>query len=88
MLSEWLLRAGFSASARRWFCGADGTVVVEQDAAWDDVATGAAQDRKRIASRFGVADGVVTSYRRHDAGLQEALDAGDLTVADEVTRSA
>lgn len=29
VLSAWLTRSGFSAATRRWFCGADGSVVVE-----------------------------------------------------------
>jgi hypothetical protein len=29
VLAEWLARAGFSAEVLRWFCGADGSVVVE-----------------------------------------------------------
>ena len=33
VLSEWLVRAGFSATPMRWFCGHDGRVVVEHDGA-------------------------------------------------------
>src|SRR5688572_9619328 len=39
VLVEWLARAGFTAKQLRWFCGADGTVVVEQDARWLDPAS-------------------------------------------------
>ena len=84
VLSEWLRRAGFSAQAVRWFCGGDGTVVVEQDAAWDDPVTAAAQSRSRVASRFLVRDGLVARYVRHDAGVDDALRAAGLTVEDEV----
>jgi hypothetical protein len=84
VLSAWLRRAGFSAQVVRWFCGGDGTVVVEQDAAWDDPSTGAAQARSRIASRFLVRDGLVARYVRHDAGVGEALRAAGLGVGDEV----
>ncbi|MPZ64714.1 MAG: hypothetical protein GEU83_04085 [Pseudonocardiaceae bacterium] len=46
VLSEWLIRAGFSAEPLRWFCGADGSVVVEQDARWVDVTTGGSGRRR------------------------------------------
>jgi hypothetical protein len=85
VLSEWLLRAGFSADARRWFCGADGRVVVEQDARWVDTANGLELGRARVTSRFLVADNRVASYARHDDGLAPALAAAKLTDADEVT---
>jgi hypothetical protein len=87
VLSEWLGRAGFSAEARRWFCGGDGRVVVEQDARWVDVTTGAEQDRARIASEFLVDPGrhLVTRYVRHDAGTAAALAAAGLSEDDEVT---
>jgi hypothetical protein len=54
MLAGWLARAGFAASTLRWFCGADGNVVVEQDARSSDPATKAEQGRARVASRFVV----------------------------------
>jgi hypothetical protein len=88
VLSEWLTRAGFSADARRWFCGADGSVVVEQDARWRNTATGAEQGRGRVASQFVVAEGRVATYVRHDAGLSSALRAAHLSDADEVTARA
>jgi len=49
VLSQWLTRAGFSAESLRWFCGADGSVVVEQDARWVDATTGAERGRARVA---------------------------------------
>lgn len=78
VLSAWLGRAGFHAAARRWFCGADGRVVVEQDARWDG------GDARRLASEFLVVDGRVDRYVRHDGGLADALAASGLTGADEV----
>lgn len=83
VLSEWVARAGFSAEPLRWFCGGDGTVVVEQDARWVDVATGAAQGRAVVASQFAVHGARVARYARHDA-LEPALAAAGLTAADEV----
>jgi len=47
-----MIRAGFSAKALRWFCGADGRVVVEQDASWVDQVMCAEQGRAVVASQF------------------------------------
>ncbi len=85
VLAPWMARAGFSARPLRWFCGAGGAVVVEQDATWSDPATGDVRGRAVVASRFSVADGVVTGYQRHDDGLPAALAAAGLGSADEVT---
>ena len=84
VLGPWMARAGFSARPLRWFCGADG-VVVEQDAAWADPATGAERGRAVVAARFLVADGVITRFQRHDDGLPAALAAAGLQESDEVT---
>jgi len=78
VLSEWLLRAGFSAEARRWFCGGDGVVVVEQAAVWHDPVSGAEQERRLVGSRFQVRDGLVASYTRYDSGVSEAVSAAGL----------
>lgn len=85
VLSRWLTRAGFSATSMRWFCGGNGSVVVEQDAQWRDVATGTVQVRARVASRFLVTETGVARYVRHDDGLESALAAAGLTHRDEVT---
>jgi len=77
-------RAGFAASTLRWFCGADGNVVVEQDARWSDPATKAEPGRARVASRFVIRGETVAAYQRHDT-LDAALSAAGLTAADEVT---
>jgi hypothetical protein len=78
VLGQWLARAGFTAQALRWFCGADGRVVVEQQAQWRDVVTGEPQDRLVIGSEFVVRDGRVTRYVRHDSGVTAALDTAGL----------
>ena len=87
VLAEWLGRAGFSAASRRWFCGGDGRVVVEQDARWVDVVSGREQGRARIASEFLVdrAQRRVSRYVRHDGGTAAALAAAGLSEDDEVT---
>jgi hypothetical protein len=84
VLVGWLARASFAASTLRWFCGADGRVVVEQDARWIDPATKAGQGRARVASRFVIHGETVAAYQRHDT-LDAALTAAGLTAADEVT---
>ena len=86
VLSQWLLRSGFSATPKRWFCGGDGRVVVEHHARRDDVETGDVQSTADTASQFVVVDGMVDRYVRHDTGLDAALDNAGLTLADEVTQ--
>jgi hypothetical protein len=83
-LTDWLARSGFSATSLRWFCGGDGSVVVEQDARWTDPATATPRGRARVASRFRVDGGSVAAYARHDDGLAPALAAAGLSDADEV----
>ena len=50
MLAAWMGRAGFAAESLRWFCGADGRVVIEQAARWIDRAAEIPCD-VRVASR-------------------------------------
>jgi hypothetical protein len=78
VLGQWLTRAGFESQPLRWFCGADGRVVLEQQAQWHDVATGESQDRLIIGSEFLVRDGRVVRYARHDSGVAAALTAATL----------
>ena len=85
VLGPWMARAGFSARPLRWFCGADGAVVVEQDGTWVDPATSAARGRAVVAARFLVTDGVISRFQRHDDGLPAALAAAGLRESDEVT---
>lgn len=85
VLSEWLVRAGFSAESLRWFCGADGSVVVEQDVRWVDSATRVERGRARVASQFVVDGACIGRYVRHDGGLVSALAAAGLNFDDEVS---
>jgi hypothetical protein len=85
VLAEWMARAGFSAEPLRWFCGADGRVVVEHQARWADPATNAERGRAIVASQFAVRDMTVAYYQRHDT-LNGALAGAGLTVDAEVTR--
>ncbi len=88
VLGPWLTRAGVRATPLRWSCGADGTVVVEQDAVWADPSSGDERGRAVVASRSAVAGGVVSGYQRHDDGLPAALAAAGLRESDEVTARA
>jgi hypothetical protein len=84
VLAPWMARAGFSATPLRWFCGADGQVVVEQDATWIDPATGEERGHAVVASHVTVDGDVVTRYQRHE-GLGPALAAAGMRESDEVT---
>jgi hypothetical protein len=84
VLAGWLARAGFSAEVLRWFCGADGRVVVEQDARWSDRDSGAELGRARVGSQFIVSGGAVAYYQRHES-LDHALTAAGLDATAEVT---
>ena len=85
VLAPWLARAGFTARPLRWFCGAGGSVVVEQDATWIDPATGTERGRAVVAAQFLVTDGRIVRFQRHDDGLPAALAAAGLGESDEVT---
>lgn len=87
VLGQWLARAGFTARTLRWFCGADGRVVVEQQAHWRDVTTGESQGRLLIGSEFFVRDGRVAGYVRHDSGFADALAAAGLDEQRDVVTS-
>src|SRR4051794_9549177 len=67
-LGEWLARSGFRFQPLRWFCGADGRVVVEHAGRWHDVATGNPQGERILGSEFVVRAGQVAKYVRHDSG--------------------
>ena len=83
VLAGWLTRAGFAAQPRRWFCGADGTVVVEQAARWIDPATGTDRGAAVVASEFHVGTSQIQRYARHD-DLGTALANAGLHESDEV----
>jgi hypothetical protein len=79
LLGQWLQRAGLRLVPLRWFCGADGTVVVEQEARWKG------GDPVRLASSFLVTGGLVARFFRYDE-LPSALAAAGLQAGDEVRR--
>ena len=80
--SEWFARAGFSASAKRRFCGGLGNVVVEQRATWKD------RDGEiggTVASAFVVRNGRIVKYERFDE-LAQALTMYGLREIHEIVR--
>ena len=83
VLAAWMDRAGFSAESLRWFCGGDGSVVVEQAARWIDPATGADRGQAQVASCFCVDGGDIIRYARYE-NLELALMAAGLDDGDEV----
>lgn len=87
-LGAWMVRSGFSATPLRWYCGGNGTVVVEQDARWVDAQTGQESGSAVVATHFRVKDGVVSRIARHDEGLEVALESAGLSSGDEVLRRA
>lgn len=84
ILAAWMDRAGFSAESLRWFCGADGSVVVEQAARWIDPATGTDRGQAEVTSSFLVEGGGIARYGRYE-NLELALTAAGLAESDEVT---
>jgi hypothetical protein len=82
LLLQWLARAGFHAEAERWFCGDDGTVVVEQLAHWSG-APGSAPTQRRVSSSFAVRARRVARFQRFDE-LQTALRTSGLREDDQV----
>lgn len=82
VLRQWLSRAGFTAVPLRWFCGADGVVVVEQVGRWFQPQSMGASERI-IASKFVVRAGRVTRFERFD-DLEDALASAALSDDDEI----
>jgi hypothetical protein len=83
-LGDWMIRSGFSATPERWFCGTDGTVVVEQSARWSDRDDAVEAGRSTVATAFQVKRQRVVAVRRH-AELTNALEDAGLSLSDEVT---
>lgn len=85
LLDEWAARARITLEPRRWF-HADGTVVVEQAARWHDPDTGAETSSQRIATAFGIRDGLIASIARY-GDIGEAVTSAGLDETDAVTPS-
>ena len=83
-LVAWLGRTRARLEGRRWFCGGDGTVLVEQKATWHD-DDGRPLGSQTIWSAFDVLDGVVARYARYDA-VETAFRATGIGARDEVVR--
>lgn len=83
VLEQWLARAGFRAEPVRWFCGANGAVVVEQIAHWHAPPVSSPTPPKRVSSSFAVRGERVARFQRFDE-LALALSASGLRLEDEV----
>lgn len=86
VLVEWLGRARATLEDRRWYCGGDGTVLVEHKATWHE-PDGTPLGTQTVWSAFDVRDGVVTRYARYDA-VETAFRATGIGARDEVVRAA
>ena len=76
LLQEWADRANIRLTPLR-VLHRDGTVVVQQEAAWRSAETGLVTGRQTLASVFVVRDGRVASVVRYD-NLTNALQKANL----------
>jgi SnoaL-like domain len=81
LLREWIERAGLTMEPLRVFVRGQ-TVVIEQQATWRALDTGAVMGNRRIASALQVEGGRVRRFARHD-DLAHALRATGLSASDE-----
>ena len=81
LLREWLGRAGLSLTTVRVFAR-DDVVVLAQHGVWRSLETGEIVGERDLASRFRVADRLVSQFARYDS-LDEALAAAGLQPSDE-----
>ncbi len=93
-LRRWFRRGGLTAEPLRYFCGARGTVVVEQRGRWFSPEAVTVEDSGRwfipdttseriVATAFSVLAGRVVRYQRFEK-LHDALAATQLSDDDEV----
>ena len=93
-LRRWFRRGGLAAEPLRYFCGARGTVVVEQRGRWFSPEAVTVEDSGRwfipdttkervVATAFSVLAGRVVRYQRFEQ-LRDALAATQLSDDDEV----
>ena len=81
LLREWLALAGLSLTTVR-VCARDDVVVLAQHGVWRSLETGEIVGERDLASRFRVADRLVSQFARYDS-LDEALAAAGLQPSDE-----
>lgn len=84
LLSEWVAHASITMEPQRWF-HTEGTVVVEQIARWHDPDSGVETSSQRVATAFGIRDGLIASIARYGDIGEAVTSAGmDETHAVEV----
>lgn len=83
LLAEWVGHAGIMMEPQRWF-HRDGVVVVEQVARWHDRTTGEVTSSQRVATAFGIRDGLIASIARY-GDLGEAVTSAGMDETDAVT---
>jgi hypothetical protein len=84
LLRDWLGRAGLTLATLRAFARGE-TVVLAQRGVWRSIEGGDLIGERDLASRFDVQNGRVVRFARYDS-LEEALDAANLSLADEVSQ--
>ncbi len=83
LLREWVARASITMEPQRWF-HTEGMVVVEQIARWHDPDSGAETSSQRVATAFGIRDGLIASIARY-GDIGEAVTSAGMDEADAVT---
>ena len=81
LLRDWMGRAGLTLQTQRTFARGN-TVVLEQRGVWRSLETGEITGERILASLFQVVGQRVVKFARYD-GLDEALAAGELSLADQ-----
>src|SRR5829696_3210837 len=77
VVREWFGRANVRLIPLAYFAR-DQVVVVEEEGQWMDAETGAVTSSQRVATRFVVENGLITTISRHDQ-LESALAEAGLS---------
>lgn len=83
LLEEWVAHASITMEPQRWF-HAEGTVTVEQVARWHDPDTGEETSSQRVATTFGIRDGLIASIARY-GDIGEAVTSAGMDETHAVT---
>jgi len=82
LLSEWVARASITMEPQRWF-HTEGMVVVEQIARWHDPDSGTETSSQRVATAFGIQDGLIASIARY-GDIGEAVTSAGMDETHEI----
>jgi hypothetical protein len=75
VIEGWVERARMRLVPTGWYARGD-RVVVEEEAAWVDAATGTLSEPTLVATSFTVHDGKITRLARYDTTGEALTDAG------------